>query len=187
MSSFRKVKKKIRKSLNRWACFFVETRSLIDPDYLKTAERNRKLFETWGVFEGERRCKIMLASGMGYGNVGDEAQMGASLGRWKRLLPDAQLEVLTPSPDYTRHVHQVESLWAPRVVWFHSNTDGTYFKSKLSFKLRFLRTWIRLTLTARFIRSGLPVAFANEHEMELLSRVRSADALHISGEVFLRG
>lgn len=187
MASFRKIKKGMRKSLKSWACFFDENRPPFETDYLKTAEGNRKLFESWGVYEGERDCKIMLASGMGYGNVGDEAQMGASLGRWKRLLPCAQLEVLTPSPAYTRHIHQVESLWAPRVVWFHSNTESTYFKSKLPFKLRFLRTWIRLTLTARFMRSGLPIAFANEYEMELLSKLYRADALHISGGGFLTG
>ncbi|MDG2344434.1 MAG: hypothetical protein P8M62_00115, partial [Opitutae bacterium] len=89
MASFRKIKKGMRKSLKSWACFFDENRPPFETDYLKTAEGNRKLFESWGVYEGERDCKIMLASGMGYGNVGDEAQMGASLGRWKRLLPCA--------------------------------------------------------------------------------------------------
>lgn len=187
MSKFRKLKKSIRRGVSRYACFFNEKRELFEPSCLVTSPSNQALFEAWGIPVPARRPKVMLTAGAGYGNVGDEAQLGASLGRWRRLIPGVHLEVLTPSPDYTRHIHQVKADWGPRVVWFHSNTDSTYFESKLPFKLRFLGMWIRLTLTARCMRSGLPLAFANEFEVDLLSRIRSVDVLHISGGGFLTG
>jgi len=187
MSIFRKLKKSVGRGMGRCAFFFKEGQDAWEPSHLITSPRRKKLFQEWGIPTVERSPKIMLTAGAGYGNVGDEAQLGASLGRWRRLIPEVQLEVLTPSPDYTRHIHQVGTAWAPRVVWFHSNTDGTYFKSKWPFKLRFLWVWIRLTLTARCMRSGLPLAFANEFEVDLLSRIRSVDVLHISGGGFLTG
>lgn len=187
MSKLLKIKKSIRRGMSRCACFFSEERVAFDPSYLVTADYNQKLFEAWGIPSATPCPKIMLTAGAGYGNVGDEAQLGASLERWRRLIPEVQLEVLTPSPDYTRHIHRVKAGWAPRVVWFHSNTDPTYFNSNLSFKIRFFWVWIRMTLTARFMRSGLSLAFANEFEVDLLSRIRSVDALHISGGGFLTG
>jgi polysaccharide pyruvyl transferase WcaK-like protein len=157
--------------------------------HLKIAANYQRLFESWGALrsKSEQPIRVLLTAGMGYGNVGDEAQMAASVGRWKRLQPSADLCVLSPNPDYTQAILEVPSDWAPRVVWFKSNTLGSYFKGGLHFKLWFFWVWFRQTFSARCLQAGIPLSLCNVGEFNLLNRIINADVLHISGGGFLTG
>jgi polysaccharide pyruvyl transferase WcaK-like protein len=156
---------------------------------LRMGENYQQLFRSWGSLpaESEKSLRIVLTAGMGYGNVGDEAQMGASIGRWKRLLPTASICVLSPNPEYTQSTLEVDSDWAPRVVWFSSNTFGSYFQGGWHFKLWFWWVWFRQTFSARCLRAGIPINLCDGAESSLLNRIRNADVLHISGGGYLTG
>jgi polysaccharide pyruvyl transferase WcaK-like protein len=151
----------------------------IKPGVMKAAEK-------WGSFRPPPYPRILNASGHGYGNVGDEAQLGACLARWRKAEPDCSLLVFSPNPGFTQALHDVPVAWAPRVAWFHANTGGPYNDS-LAFQWGFLRTWIRLNITARCMRAGIPLMLANADEAEILRLVQTHDVLHISGGGFLTG
>jgi polysaccharide pyruvyl transferase WcaK-like protein len=156
---------------------------------LRMGENYQRLFRSWGSLppESEKSLQILLTAGMGYANVGDEAQMGASIGRWRRLLPSASICVLSPNPEYTQSTLEVDSDWAPRVVWFSSNTFGSYFQGGWHFKIWFWWVWFRQTFSARCLCAGIPINLCDGAEFSLLNRIRNADVLHISGGGFLTG
>ena len=131
--------------------------------------------------------RVLVVGGFGYRNVGDEAQLGANLGRWRELVPDCHLTVLSPYPGYTAHEHGVESDWAPRVVWFDSNRSNSYRRSTPAFEKRFWRLRRRLVWTARFLRAGLRLQFCTPAEARVLDHIQRADLLHVSGGGFLTG
>jgi polysaccharide pyruvyl transferase WcaK-like protein len=131
--------------------------------------------------------RVLITSGLGYGNVGDEAQAAATVGRWKELVPECSVLLLSPNPEYTQKTHKVESSWSSRVLWFSSNNSKTYWQSKGRFKFMFAKMWFRQTLSARFLRAGWPISFATAEEMTLLKQIRDASVLHISGGGFLTG
>jgi polysaccharide pyruvyl transferase WcaK-like protein len=131
--------------------------------------------------------QILITGGYGYGNVGDEAQLGTNITRWRKLRPDCELRVFSPNPEYTAKHHNVESVWAPRVIWFDSNRSSDYVKSNKRFQKQFFKVKRRMILSARFLRAGLNIMFCSPAEAQLLSQIREADILHISGGGFLTG
>ena len=54
-----------------------------------------------GVFPKE----VLILGGYGYGNTGDEAQLGANLTRWRAVRPRIEPVVASPHPDYTTDHH----------------------------------------------------------------------------------
>lgn len=156
--------------------------------HLKSPDKLRRRFQSWGMAnDGAKSPKVVFYGGMGYGNVGDEAQMGASISRWQKLLPDAELSVFSPNPDYSEFQFHVPATWAPRVAWFHSNTNSTYFRSGPLFTIWYWTVWARLTVTARAMRSGLPLMLCSSSEYEVLRCLQRADGLHVSGGGYLTG
>lgn len=128
-----------------------------------------------------------MASGHGYGNVGDEAQCGACIDRWREVAPDARITVFTPSTPYTSALHNVHVAWAPRVAWFCSNTGGAYSWPFKYFALYFFFLRLRLVSTAWLMRLGLPIQLCNPRESGVLYEIFDNDILHISGGGFLTG
>lgn len=156
--------------------------------FLRANDEFAKIFDDWGMRHvGVRPRRIVLYGGMGYGNVGDEAQMGASIGRWQNLIEDVQLTVFSPHPEYSEAQFGVKAEWAPRVAWFHSNTKSIYFGGGFSFAVWWAWLWFRLTLTARSMRSGVPFLFCSTAEYEVLRTLQRSDALHVSGGGYLTG
>ena len=136
---------------------------------------------------GERPLRVLIASGHGYGNLGDEAQLSACIGRWRRLDPNVEIRVLSPDPEYTRLLHNVATDWAPRVAWFESNTRSYYFSGGWKFQLRFASMYIRLTLSARLAKIGIPFLLCRSEEARIIELLRDYDLLQISGGGFLTG
>lgn len=146
-------------------------------------------FQNWGQlsehWSGSPR--ILFAAGHGYGNVGDEAQCGACITRWKKVRPDCKITLFTPNPAFTHALHDEHCEWAPRVGWFGANRGGPYFASDRSFRRSFFLISQRILLSARMLRRGIPLMFCHPREARVLSVIQNHDLLHISGGGFLTG
>ncbi len=132
------------------------------------------------------KLKVLITGGYGYGNVGDEAQLGANIIRWKNLT-DCYIKVFSPNPEYTANHHGVESCWAPRVVLFNSNLSGDYGSSNKAFEKTFRKKKRKMILSARFLRAGINLQFTSLEEADMLKQIKEADILHVSGGGFLTG
>ena len=158
-----------------------------DP-HLIISESSREQFIQWGFYDvrADAAPKVLISSGFGYGNVGDEAQVGACASRWIRANSHSSVTLLSPNPAYTAALHGHNVEWAPRVAWFRSNTGGPYFDDR-----RFSSTWkflrFRLEITARCMRADLPFSLCTPRESRILQLIRDHDIIHISGGGFLTG
>ncbi len=131
--------------------------------------------------------QITIIGGYGYGNTGDEAQLGANLSHWNQVSPNADILVLSPDPVYTTKHHRCVSDYASRVVFYHSSSEPHYGLSDGFFQRRFWLLWPRMVINAHFIRSGFPPPLASTEETKLLMRLYSSDIMHVSGGGFLTG
>jgi polysaccharide pyruvyl transferase WcaK-like protein len=163
-------------------------RALGSDPYLVIDQRSSESFRSWGFYDEsmESRPKILISSGFGYGNVGDEAQVGACATRWLLVCPNAIITLLSPNPPYTAALHPYRVEWAPRVAWFRSNTVGPYFDSS-GFTSYWKRLRIRLEITARCLRGDLPFSLCTPREARILQLIQEHDIIHISGGGFLTG
>ncbi len=142
----------------------------------------------FGLSKSEKKNKnIVISGGYGYRNVGDEAQLAFNLSFIKKHFSDYRPIVLSPNPDYTRQTHGVESEYAPRVVFFNSNSRSHYGKSNLHFKLMFFLKTPRLLLNARLAYANLPLIWIHPDEARLLGVLNNARALLLSGGGYLTG
>jgi len=150
------------------------------------ARHDEVRFREWGYYSEPGRPRVLIASGFGYGNVGDEAQVGACMSRWRRVAPDAALTMLSPNPPYTAALHGERVEWAPRVAWFRSNSIGPYFDDPwFGPYFRWLR--LRLEISARLFRGDLPGLWCTAREARILELIQEHDVVHISGGGFLTG
>lgn len=158
-----------------------------DP-HLRVSPSERQKFQSWGFYDEayERHPRILISSGFGYGNVGDEAQLGACISRWKKIQPGAVVTLLSPNPAYTAALHGERVEWAPRVAWFRCNSGGPYFDDP-RFPAFWKRLHIRLEVTARCMRGEIPFALCSPRECRVLQVIRDHDIIHISGGGFLTG
>ncbi|MFO7665567.1 MAG: polysaccharide pyruvyl transferase family protein [Desulfobacterales bacterium] len=129
----------------------------------------------------------VIIGGYGYGNTGDEAQLGANLERWRTVCPKTQVLVLSPHPAYTADHHACRSALASRVVLFQSNKTTDFEQSSLSFRVFFWPTLIRMELNAQLMRAGLAPMLATSSEARLLLVLQSAVVVHVSGGGFMTG
>lgn len=143
----------------------------------------------WGFFSKKfaGRPRVLMAAGHGYGNVGDEAQCGACIKRWRSVAPDCRITLFSPNPAYTEALHGERSEWAPRVAWFRANTKGPYFGKSRLFIPFYLLLRIRLSISCRFMRAGIPFSLLLPREAMILHLLQQHDVLHISGGGFLTG
>jgi len=161
----------------------VPDRNLINtPEQIENFREWKACDESW---YGSPR--ILMASGHGYGNVGDEAQCGACIDRWKRVAPTAKITLFSPSPGYTESVHGQQCQWAPRVAWFRCNTGGPYFAESKPFERFYFWLKLRLIISAHLLKLGIPLLVCNPREASILNHLYDHDLLHISGGGFLTG
>lgn len=156
--------------------------------HLRVSPSEREKFRSWGFYDEayEGNPRILISSGFGYGNVGDEAQLGACISRWKKIRPGAVVTLLSPNPGYTAALHGERAEWAPRVAWFSSNSSGPYFDDP-RFPAFWKRFRIRLEVTARCMRREIPFGLCSPRECRVLQIIREHDIIHISGGGFLTG
>jgi polysaccharide pyruvyl transferase WcaK-like protein len=146
-------------------------------------------FRQWGFYSEKfgSEPRVLMAAGHGYGNVGDEAQCGACIGRWRQVAPDCRITLFSPNPAYTEALHGERAVWAPRVAWFRANTDGPYFNEGRSFYPFFYLLRVRLSLSCRLMRARIPLSLLLPREAQVLQLLQEHDLLHISGGGFLTG
>ncbi len=156
---------------------------------LAISDGKRDQCKRWGYYDDkvDSRPRILMAAGHGYGNLGDEAQCGACVSRWRRAYPGCKITILTPNPGYTQAVHDEIAEWAPRVAWFQSNTDASYFAADRRFVARFWLLSMRLNLSMFSIRLGIPLVFLRMRESRIIQSILDHDIVHISGGGFLTG
>ncbi|MDB4695137.1 polysaccharide pyruvyl transferase family protein [bacterium] len=143
----------------------------------------------WGYYSDNwlGKPRILLSAGHGYGNVGDEAQCGACIARWRRTVPNCGITLFSPNPAYTEALHHEKSVWAPRVAWFLSNTGGPYFGEKQSFRRFYAKLRRRMLFSARMMARGISLLSVNSREATILQEILTSDLVHISGGGFLTG
>lgn len=148
------------------------------------------LLTKWGVpskSHDHQSLSILITGGYGYQNVGDEAQLGANLSRWKEIVPECKIRVFSPNPEYTEQHHKVKSFRAPRIIWFHADRNSDYTTSNRRFQRRFFNVKLRMVSSVHLMRIGLPALFCKPSEYALLNEISKADVLHVSGGGFLTG
>ena len=156
---------------------------------LVTPDARIEEFRQWGFYSEEfgGKPRVLMAAGHGYGNVGDEAQCGACIGRWRKVAPDCRITLFSPNPAYTEALHGERAVWAPRVAWFRANTSGPYFQEGCRFVSFFYLLRLRLSISCRFARAGFPLSLLLPREAQILQLLQEHDLLHISGGGFLTG
>lgn len=148
------------------------------------------LLTKWGIAprsHDSQSLRILITGGYGNQNVGDEAQLGANIRRWKKLLPKCEIQAFSPNPEYTEQRHNVKSIRAPRVIWFHADRNADYSTSNLRFQRRYFQVKFRMVISTQLMRIGLPALFCKPSEYALLNELMRADVLHVSGGGFLTG
>lgn len=133
------------------------------------------------------QLKVLLLGGFGYGNTGDEAQLGANLQLWKKTIPNADITVLSPNPAYTFKHHKIRSEFASRVIFFKADSQPHYGRSDKIFQIHFWLIWVRMILNVHLMRAGIAPFLASAEEAALLLQLQSTDVLHVSGGGFLTG
>jgi len=169
-------------------CAFFKLTGSVQDEILSSTKKSIEQFKSWGFYdESATRPSILMAAGHGYGNVGDEAQCGACVSRWRRVAPGCQITLFSPNPAYTRALHNERAEWAPRVAWFRSNTNGFYFGQWSFFRPFFFLLRLRLELSCRFFRANIPFSLLHHREQTILQLIKEHDVIHISGGGFLTG
>jgi coenzyme F420-reducing hydrogenase beta subunit/polysaccharide pyruvyl transferase WcaK-like protein len=131
--------------------------------------------------------EVVITGGYGYGNTGDEAQLGANLERWRRVIPRTEVLVLSPDPAYTAAHHCCRSGSASRTVFFGSDKTPDFALSARWFLFIFWPTLMRMEFNAQLMRAGLSPWFASVREARLLFILQGAEAVHVSGGGFMTG
>ncbi|MDJ0826588.1 MAG: polysaccharide pyruvyl transferase family protein [Rhodobacter sp.] len=129
----------------------------------------------------------MILGGYGFGNTGDEAQLGANLTRWRAVTPPVEPVVASPHPDYTTGHHGVRSVTASRALFFRSTETSDYNLSNAWFRVSFWPALIRMELNARLMAAGLAPPLASAAEARFLTALQSASVVHVSGGGFMTG
>jgi len=148
------------------------------------------LLTKWGIpakSHDNRSLRILITGGYGYQNVGDEAQLGANISRWKKLVPGCEIRVFSPDTTYTEKHHRVTSIRAPRIIWFKADQNTDYATSNRRFQRRFFNIKLRMVMSAHLMRMGLPALFCKPSEYIIINEIICADVLHVSGGGFLTG
>jgi polysaccharide pyruvyl transferase WcaK-like protein len=187
MKTIGRLYRSLGKSFCSFTSFFKLNGSVKD-ECLSSTKKSIEQFKSWGYYdEPATQPSILMAAGHGYGNVGDEAQCGACVSRWRKVAPTCQITLFSPNPAYTRALHGEQTEWAPRVAWFRSNSNGPYFARWLLFRPFFFLLRIRLELSCRFFRANLPLSLLRPREQHILQLIKEHDLIHISGGGFLTG
>lgn len=132
--------------------------------------------------------QIMITGGYGYKNVGDEAQLNATMQLLKKELPEYRQVILTHDRDYTYKEHGPCIVFeSPREALFDHNDISLYGTGNLPVKTLFLLTGFITYLNAYLVRAGLPTLLINAKKAALLEELKNSDMLFYSGGGYLTG
>ena len=134
---------------------------------------------------------VLITSGHGYGNVGDEAQLHSVLLKYKNFTKVNDFILLSPNPYLSSLIHKGRSFeWSARVSIFNSNWSKNYSRLKrYNYKniLKILLYLIRFRVSAFFANYSIPILLLNTSEALVFNQIKRSDLVHISGGGFLTG
>jgi polysaccharide pyruvyl transferase WcaK-like protein len=135
-----------------------------------------------------RPRKILIVGGYGYRNIGDEAQLDATLADLRARFPDRLLRVLTPDPEHTHRSHGGCLVGeAPRIAFYDADRSPMYWLQTRRHKAAFLaRSWWLLA-HAWLIKLGAPLALVKPRRVALLEEIATAELIFFSGGGYLTG
>jgi polysaccharide pyruvyl transferase WcaK-like protein len=132
--------------------------------------------------------QILITGGYGYKNVGDEAQLNATMQLLKKELPKYRQVILTHDRDYTYKEHGPCIVFeSPREAFFDHNEIALYGAANLPVKLLFLFSGFLTYLNAYLVRASLPTLLINAKKAALLEELKNSDMLFYSGGGYLTG
>jgi polysaccharide pyruvyl transferase WcaK-like protein len=130
---------------------------------------------------------VLLLGGYGYGNVGDEAQLSQNIKLWREYVPDFEIIVLSPYPEYTAKTHQCKSDYASREVFFDQDKKSYFWRENLKFKLIYFYTYFKLTINCYLKRIFSFYFFLTKEESHFLNTLINAQYVHFCGGGYLTG
>lgn len=130
---------------------------------------------------------ILILGGYGYANVGDEAQLNVTIKELNVKFQKYELVVLTPDVEYTKKEHNCIAELAPRVSFFDHDIDTYYWLQNEEHKKMFIKSSIRIYITALFNKFHIPISLIGDKKMALLSMVRNSSMIYYSGGGYLTG
>ncbi len=133
--------------------------------------------------------EVIYTAGFGYENIGDEAQLSANLSIWEKISDDVTVTLLSPNPEYTRHIHgNYDVLYASRnTFWGYKNLDYSGIGESKYFPIFFRIRLAGLMLSAFFIKYFNKSFLTSPEQSYLLKRIKNANVLHIGGGGYLTG
>ncbi|MFW6009277.1 MAG: hypothetical protein ACOCP8_08455, partial [archaeon] len=134
--------------------------------------------------------KILVVGGYGYNNVGDEAQLNATLKVLKNEMNDYMIRVLTPNEYYTHNYHDKCLVGeAPRIAFYGQDRSFLYdWLDKIRvFKLVFLIKSFWIYFNAFLVKYNLPTFFLNARRASLLYEIKNTSAVYFCGGGYLTG
>ncbi|MDG6250215.1 polysaccharide pyruvyl transferase family protein [Methanocalculus sp.] len=130
---------------------------------------------------------VVISGGYGYKNVGDEAQLAANLKHWRDVVPNVEINILSPNPQYTKNTHNEQANLAPRVIFFNSNKRPNYGASNIWFKWNFALVAPYILINSFLFKNGWPVVGLHQEEIDLIKSISKANVLHLCGGGYLTG
>jgi coenzyme F420 hydrogenase subunit beta len=136
----------------------------------------------------QKSNQIMVTGGYGYKNVGDEAQLNATMQLLKKELPNYRQVILTHDRNYTYKEHGPCIVFeSPREAFFDHNDTALYGAGNLPVKALFLFSGFLTYFNAYLVRAGLPTLLINAKKAALLEELKNSDMLFYSGGGYLTG
>lgn len=151
----------------------------------------------------KKKKRILILGGFGYGNVGDEAQVSATINELKNRYPDYIITVLTPNEGYTYNEHNKCNLnEAPRIAFYDQDRNKLHNlysinnKNKKSvkhyianevYKIRFVLRFFWIYINSFLINANLPTFFLSARRVSLLYEISKSDIIYYSGGGYLTG
>lgn len=133
------------------------------------------------------RLRVLIAGGYGYGNVGDEAQLGANLQHWQTAAPGCRLTVLSPDREFTHALHDPISVELATRTSLFGRGGQQYYGSDKTFKRMYFLVASLCLVNAWLLRAGLPVFGLTAAQARLLDELHDSDVLFLSGGGYLTG
>lgn len=133
--------------------------------------------------------KILVVGGYGYNNVGDEAQLNATIKILKEKFPDYMIKILTPNELYTYFYHNKCLVGvAPRVAFYDQGTHWLYSRTdNFIVKIHFLLRSFLIYLNSFLVRADLPTFFISAKKAMLLEEIKTSDMIYFEGGGYLTG
>lgn len=142
------------------------------------------------VYKKEKNYKkILVVGGYGYKNVGDEAQLNATINDLRYKFPDYMIKILTPNEHYTHFFHDKCLVGvAPRVAFYDQGTHWLYSKTDNPLvKLHFILRSIWIYVNAFLVRADLPTILLSAKKASLLEDIKTSDMIYFEGGGYLTG